>query len=176
MFFNKYIFSRGMPKTEQVTQYAAGDDGDLQKGWWLDRNIAGNKTRFVAVIRNGTTLVHDRATHLCWPHDWAGDGANNDVSVNWATAIAWAAGLVFAGFSDWRIPNYHEISSLMSMNQHSPSIPIAVFDNVGVTSFWTSSTWHGGTSYAIRTGANNDVMYWELKTNTSRCIAVRTYH
>ncbi len=51
------------------------------------------------LLDRGPDMVYDTVLDITWTRQ-AGDG----VARNWADANAWAAGLVFGGFSDWRLP------------------------------------------------------------------------
>lgn len=176
MDFLKYIFSRGLPKTGQTVQYRLGDDGTYESGWWIKRLIATNRTRYVDKTINGDVVVIDRATKLMWPKNWAGDGANSGNAVTWNDGIDWALALDFAGFKDWRLPNYFEIVSLLNFSLYNPSFPTTVFDNVDTITYWTSTTYPVTTTSAFRTGLNNVSMYWEDKSGTNKVIAVRNSH
>jgi hypothetical protein len=46
-----------------------------------------------------------------WVADPESAGCNNGTGSNWSTALTFANGLTFAGFSDWRMPNVKEMIS-----------------------------------------------------------------
>lgn len=106
------IITRNLPKTGQTELYAAGDDGDVEAGWWRGRLDANNRTRFVQQTIVGDDVVLDRATGLMWPEDFRLVGGYMGVTLTWANAIAWANALNFAGFTDWRLPNVIELISI----------------------------------------------------------------
>jgi len=137
------IITRGLPKTGQVTQYRAGDDGQYEAGWWRGRLNANNRDRFIIrtiIVNGGVDVVLDRATGLMWPRDLTAAGANNGNLTQWNPAIDWALALDFAGFTDWRLPNILELFSLATQAGAAPLI-WGVFQNCRTgTPYWSSTT------------------------------------
>ncbi|GAH91786.1 unnamed protein product [marine sediment metagenome] len=141
MEFNKHIFSRGLPKTGQETEYVAGDDGTYQAGWWLRRTIANNRTRFIVKTIGGDVVVFDRATGLCWAGDGNEVGCNNGATITWPNALTYALALDFAGFKDWRVPNLIELLSICNYAVTSPAIKEPPFANTVEDFYFTSTTY-----------------------------------
>lgn len=52
-----------------------------------------------ALIDMGDGTIYDNDTQLSWLKD-----ANTNGLMNWSAANTWATNLVFAGFTDWRLP------------------------------------------------------------------------
>lgn len=150
-------------KTGQITTYEDYDDGYYQKGW-------DDGTRFIT-INDGT--VTDRATGLMWPQDFTGDGGNNGNIIVWAAAILWAKDLIFAGYSDWRIPNLNELSSILNI-ENVITIDTDIFDNVTNIHHWTSSTYKNDTSKANYVHFHDGSSYPSTKLSSRKVIAVRT--
>jgi len=114
------ITSRGLPKTSQVDVSQAGDDGTHQAGWWVGKTVATNKERFIICDVGADKVLIDRATNLMWARDWQQAGGKNaDDDVGWNTAIAYCNNLDFAGFTDWRLPNYFELASIVAFGGFS---------------------------------------------------------
>lgn len=104
--------------------------------------------------RDGT--VTDRATGLMWMQGDSGllkAGHSGDGRMDWAEALAWAAGLSHAGYRDWRLPNAKELQSLVDYSRSpqatgGPAIdPVfksaAVTDEAGRPGFgfyWTGTS------------------------------------
>ena len=131
--------TRGLPKTGQVTQHAAGDDGTYEAGWWVGRLNANNRVRFILSTIGGDDIVIDRATGLMWARNGWAAGCNNGNLLDWAASIVYANGLTFATFSDWRIPNSLELVSICRYDLWNPSInPLFINTNSGP--YWTSTT------------------------------------
>ena len=178
----QYIITRGIPKTGQTISFIAGDDGDLEKGWWKNRLNSNNRTRFIQKTIGGDVIVIDRAEGKIWVQDWTSAGGNNGAQLTWANAIAWANGLTFAGWSDWHIPNAKELADLVDYSQVVSRINPAVFSNIIVIKgsvYWSSTTDADLTTQVFclqMDAANTDVVLrsWP-KAVTEYCIAVRDW-
>lgn len=169
------ITSCGVPKTGQTTMYAAGDDGDIQAGWWRGRNVSNNKSRFWTAAFDGEQLVIDRATNLVWPKAWDGDGGNGGGSLTWASGVSWASNLNFAGFTDWRLPNVNELVSLINWGTTNPCLWSGVFTGVAASSYFTSTTYSGGTTNAWIVSMVSGAVTLLAKTDSKPVVAVRDY-
>lgn len=44
------------------------------------------------------------------------------------------------GYTDWRIPNYHELASIVNIDNCSPTIDTTTFPSTSSSYYWTSST------------------------------------
>jgi len=141
-------------KTGQTTLYAAGDDGDLQKGAGM---AAG---RFVD-NNNGT--VTDKLTGLIWLKEgqclsfYSGDPTGANIRP-WAEAIE-AANKLASGYcglndgskaGDWRLPNVNELNSLQDRGRYYPSLPIncPLTASTTLSYYWSSTTYAGYVNYA----------------------------
>lgn len=104
-----------LPKTGQTSSYAAGDDGDLEKG------VAWPGTRFTDNM-NGT--ITDNLTGLVWlkiascigQQTWA-NGLTDANTLN-----SGECGLTDGSVEgDWRMPNANELHSLINFEQMNPA-------------------------------------------------------
>ena len=96
-------------------------------------------------VDNGDGTVTDRATGLMWMK------ADSGAAMDWERALAYAEGLEYAGYDDWRLPNAKELQSIVDYsrapdatdrNARRPAID-PVFDLTETESwFWTGTT-HG---------------------------------
>jgi hypothetical protein len=104
-------------------------------------------TRFILDNAKGTAL--DTKTGLTWIRCALGQTWSSATKTcagtasihTWQDALNKAEGTVYAGFSDWRLPNVKELSSIVERRCDSPSINSAIFprtpyDGVG---FWSGS-------------------------------------
>jgi hypothetical protein len=123
-----------VPQTGQTTSYAAGDDGDHQRGVGLVT------PRFTD---NDDGTVTDNQTGLIWLKD-----ANCFGPRPWSLALSDCNGLAdpSCGLTDgsnageWRLPNYKELFSLVDANNYDPALPTGhPFTNV-VSGGYSSST------------------------------------
>lgn len=59
------------------------------------------------LMARGGGMIYDTDLNLTWLADAnyaMTSGADTDGRMNWATANAWAANLVYGGYNDWRLP------------------------------------------------------------------------
>jgi hypothetical protein len=137
-----------IPKTGQVTIYAPGDDGDLQKG------VSWPNPRFAD---NGDGTVTDNLTGLIWLKDrdcmgtepW-GDALTQVGNLNSGMDFG-CDGYAAGAFSDWRLPNINELRSLVDRGHTSPSLPPG-HPFVGDRSYdyWSSTTYAHNPGFAWR--------------------------
>ncbi len=132
-------------RTGQTTQYAANDDGALQKG------VSWPSPRFVD---SGITVT-DSLTGLIWTKDAnaPGPGACGPATTKtWQGALDYVACLNannYLGFRDWRLPNRKEIRSLANHELNYPALQSDhPFTNLQSNYYWLSTTVAGKTSYA----------------------------
>lgn len=107
-------------------------------------------------VDNRDDTVTDRATGLMWMQVDSGQlkaGPNRDGRMDWPQALAWAAGLDYAGHQDWRLPNAKELQSIVDYGRSpqatgGPAID-PVFRSTSVTDegnrpgfgfYWTGTT------------------------------------
>lgn len=129
-------------KTGQTASYRTGDDGDLEMG------VAWPNPRFTDLV-DGTVV--DNLTGLEWvkePHALSG----NFGATNWNSAIDFCNNLVYAGHSDWRLPNIKELWSLIDCGRYNPSLPtnypfLGLYGTNGT--YWASTTYSSSTDTAL---------------------------
>ena len=129
-----------VPKTGHTTSFAAGDDGDLQKG------VAWPNPRSTD---NGNGPVTDNLTGLIWLKN-----ANCFGLRVWATALTddntvnnRECGLTDGSVEgDWRLPNVREMQSLIDYGRYNPALPSGYpFTGAQSEYYWTSSTYPDST-------------------------------
>jgi len=133
-----------LPRTGQTTKYAAGDDGDLQKG------VAWPSPRFTD---NSNGTVTDNLTGLIWLKnanctETVGSIAKESGFLTWADALTWSNSLAngSCGLTDgsaagtWRLPNRKELMSLIDKSMYNPALPAGhPFANVQADDYWSST-------------------------------------
>lgn len=101
--------------------------------------------------------IVDTETDLIWRTCLQGvTGRNCDrgqpLALNWAEALAHVPefnnGGGFAGYSDWRLPNIRELSTLVELQCAGPAVNLAVFPNAAVPDVWSSSPSRFHTHYS----------------------------
>ena len=115
-------------------------------------------------VDNGDGTITDNATGLMWMRQDSGAfgaGTKGDGTLDWEEALAWADGLEYAGYDDWRLPNAKELQTIVDYtrapdaldpDRRGPAID-PVFDATETESwFWT------GTSH-LDTGGGTEGAY-----------------
>ncbi len=92
----------------------------------------------VSTIRftdNGNGTITDNNTGLIWVKDPSAAGVGG--TYTWSSAISACENLVYAGYSDWRLPNRNELQSLVDYSRYGPAIdPMFVCQS---SRYWSSS-------------------------------------
>lgn len=93
---------------------------------------------------NGDGTVTDFPTGLMWKQcaeglSEAGCVTGAPATFIWQAALQHAEEAVFAGRSDWRLPNKNELASLVEQRCDAPAINLRAFPNTPSSLFWSSS-------------------------------------
>lgn len=94
---------------------------------------------------HGNGTVTDKKTGLMWKvcsegRNWrAGACAGILHSFDWQDALDHAQSVRYLGYSDWRLPNMKELSSIVEYQCYNPSINLSIFPRTPARSFWSSS-------------------------------------
>ncbi|MBU2646669.1 DUF1566 domain-containing protein [bacterium] len=91
---------------------------------------------------NGDGTVTDYDTILVWQQ---GESDRK----TWESALTYCEGLTLGGQSDWRLPNFKELQSIVDYTRHSPAINITYFANAFSLDYWSSTSSTNTTSYAV---------------------------
>ena len=108
---------------------------------------------------SGTAL--DKKTGLTWMRCnlgqvWDGVTCTGTAQpYTWQTALQIAQSTVFAGQSDWRLPNQKELQSLVENRCYAPAINLTAFPNEASGWAWSSSPAASSSSYAWVVGFGN---------------------
>ena len=102
---------------------------------------------------HGDATVTDIATGLMWalcPEGLSGAGcaSGNAATFTWEGALIQAQDSGLAGYTDWRLPNVRELSSLFEEQCYNPAINLAVFPNTPASGFWSASPGALSSSFA----------------------------
>ncbi len=87
---------------------------------------------------NGNGTVTDSITGLMWEQGVVeGCGVTAGGFTNsWTNALSYCNGLSLGGYSDWRLPNIKELTSIVNYAKYSPAIP----GNFSCNGGWSSTT------------------------------------
>jgi hypothetical protein len=117
------------------------------------------------LTNNGDGTVIDAATGLVWQQ---GEGG----SKTWQAALSYCEELTLAGQSDWRLPNFKELQSIVDYTKSHPAIDKTVFSGANSSYYWSSTTYASGAGLAWYVGFSSGYVYYDDKTNSSyvRCV------
>ncbi len=130
-----------LPKSGQTFLYYSGDDADINYGTlWPSPRLVDNKD----------SSVTDRLTGLMWTKNMTlmfdrDPDFYDEHGSSWESALDYIAKLNaenYLGYSDWRLPNRNELTSLIDYNCNHLDLPKNhPFVNIGYSyGFWTSTT------------------------------------
>ena len=141
-------------------------------------------------VGNGTVI--DNETGLMWQQCIAGSSGDScetptNAAYTWQAALEYAASSEFAGYNDWRLPNVHELHSLVSFDRIEPAMNVNVFPGAPSANHWSSTpsrgradrTWvvqfqAGRMSEIVRSAANQRVrLVRDAKVRTAPTISVQ---
>jgi alpha-tubulin suppressor-like RCC1 family protein len=95
-----------------------------------------------SLVHNNDGTVTDIATGLMWQKE----SVNQDM--NWQVALNYCEKLTTSNYTDWRLPNINELTSILDYSKYNPAIDNNFFyDNLSET-FWSSSPYSGLINYA----------------------------
>lgn len=95
---------------------------------------------------HGDGTVTDGKTGLMWKQCAEGQSGvgctGTAATYTWQGALNLADASGFAGYRDWRLPNFKELPSIVEEKCYSPAINLAAFPNTPPsTYFWSSSAY-----------------------------------
>lgn len=96
---------------------------------------------FASFSKNGN-IVTDSTTGL----QWQDDAISSPMA--WTAAIDHCENLTLDTYSDWRLPNLKELTSIVDDTKVNPSIDTSVFQNTASHRYWSSTTYAGNSGYA----------------------------
>ncbi|MEK9711734.1 MAG: DUF1566 domain-containing protein [Thalassolituus sp.] len=117
------------------------------------------------IHNNGTAT--DTRTGLMWKvcsegETWSDAACSADTSallLTWNDAHIHAGSVEFAGFNDWRLPNYKELASLLDFSRSDPAINQNIFFDTTAANYWTSSASWRYEDYAFHVNFATGAIY-----------------
>jgi hypothetical protein len=145
---------RKLPATGQTKCYdtagtiisctGTGQDGEYQYGCApaVAPNTSQNRKSLpwasssgTGFIDNGDGTVTDTITGLMWQKQ------DDGIIRTWADALTYCNNIALGGYTDWRLPNFNELRSLVDPDSINPSLPSGhPFTNVKSNFYWSSTT------------------------------------
>lgn len=102
---------------------------------------------------HGDGTVTHHPTGLMWKRcveglTGAACASGTATGYTWQGALQLADGHDFAGYSDWRVPNIKELTSIVEMSCYDPAINLSVFPNDPGLRVWSASPDANHSNYA----------------------------
>jgi hypothetical protein len=113
--------------------------------------------------RNDDSTVTDNATGLIWQDDTSEQMA-------WEAAIDSCEDLELGGYTDWRLPNLNELTSLVDDTTCGPAISEVFQHTVDEVFYWSATTTESNTSKAWTIYSFCGLQAASAKTSTSRYV------
>jgi hypothetical protein len=113
--------------------------GDISKVSKTNRNhvraVRGTQKSPDLVDNDKDGTVTDTTTGLMWQKA-------ETRAMSWEEALVYCERLELAGYNDWRLPNYHELLSIVDYDKAKmPSIDTNFFPDANAFAYWSSSTY-----------------------------------
>ena len=148
---------KNIPDTWQTKDYTKtlGEDSDYSL----------NPPGFI--IQDNLTAI-DTVTGLQWQRTDGGE-------MTFESAGLYCDTLTLGGFSDWRLPNCHELFSLLHHDKPNPALPDAVFPKTAAEYWWSSQSQVNDNTKAWVTNAGGGVGN-HLKKETLSAGGTKHFH
>jgi len=132
--------------------------------------ILGFSTLLVADFTRLNGVVTDTKTGLQWQDDYNDNQVEFDT---WVNAIKYCEDLKLNSYSDWKLPNIKELTSLIDDSKFSPAVN-EVFQNINSLGYISSTTHASDSFVAWHISFNNGTQYTRGKAfNDGYILCVR---
>ena len=120
------------------------------------------------LVDNEDGTVTDTSTGLMWKQAQA-----TETEKVWKTALSDCQGLLFLGYSDWRLPSLKELHSIVDYTYYDPAIDPLFFPYTKKSGYWSSTTDIKDVSNACYLNFKAGADGWHLKSSSHYVRAVR---
>ena len=117
----------------QDAQYAAAGACVLKAA---TSNIEFDESVFETLTVSGDEVITDSTTGFMWQKNSDFNGEQRE----WRQALNYCENLVYAGYSDWRLPNKNELLSLVNYKNDNPDSDFSWFEDETNQYYFSSST------------------------------------
>lgn len=138
---------------------------DYTKTFGEDSDYSLNPPGFI--IQDNSTAI-DTVTGLQWQRTDGGE-------MTFESAGLYCDTLTLGGFTDWRLPNCHELYSIMHHDKPNPALPDAIFPKTGAEYWWSSQSQVNDNTKAWVANAGGGVGN-HLKKETISAGGTKNYH
>jgi len=105
---------------------------------------------------------------------WQDDSEAKSTKKSWKNAKSYCKNLSLGGYSDWRLPSYEELLTIVDYDRYDPVI-MPSFQNVTSSNYWSSSEDVSDAKYAWVVYFGYGDTYYGTKSNeySVRCVRAR---
>ena len=123
----------------------------------------------ISGIVSTNDIATDNTTGLIWQDD--SEAATN--KENWMSAKKYCQNLTLGGYSDWRLPNIFELSTLIDNTKSEEPYVVDGIKNIDSVRYWSSSTFVDNIDYAwrVRFNMGDEDMESKRLRNYVRCVS-----
>jgi hypothetical protein len=116
---------------------------------------------FTKETNAGKVIVTDTTTNLQWTKEYAS-------KIIWQQALEHCETLDYGGYTDWRLPNFNELRTLLNRNRDYPT---SDFPDMPTTSFWSSSSTSADRALSVNFNSGFESDYRKtLNIQNARCV------
>ncbi|MCF6207524.1 MAG: DUF1566 domain-containing protein, partial [Sulfurovum sp.] len=149
-----------------------GEDSSTKLSFKLKKKLTAKGRAYEAYkkerwVRNGSVVI-DKELGLMWQDN----SAAKKVKKKWKGAKRYCSNLTLAGHSDWRLPSYDELLSIVDYDRYDPAI-MPSFENVASRDYWSSSQNVSDAKYAWNVYFKNGNTNNNTKSNEYHVRCVR---
>lgn len=158
---------------------APGEDcfgQDAQYGWDTSHTSSERFSR----SEGEQPVVQDNVTGLIWQGCMAGQSGSactlgTAMTVPWTSALAFCDNLSWGGESDWTLPDYYELFSIVDLGVWNPAVDTTIFPASTSVDFWSTSTHATRADNAWCSNLGLGYVYDDPKTEQHhvRCVRAR---
>jgi hypothetical protein len=115
--------------------------------------------------------VYDASTGLRWQDDPDAKIVKKD----WAGAKSYCANLTLDGYSDWRLPSYSELLTLVEYTKYNPAIKTGFKNTATDNYYWSASpsVFNDSNAWVVNFRNGNTYRYTKTDKNYVRCVRGR---
>ena len=117
--------------------------------------------------KRADSVVTDKKNAIYWQDNLSSQKSSED----WEDAVLYCSKLVLDGRSDWRLPTFRELFSIVDFTRSNPAInPVFVYVDEGA--YWTSTDFSPTPARAWTIDFRTGKTYYNYKTtnHTVRCV------
>ena len=122
----------------QSKKVFVGEDTSTKLTFKLKRKITAKGKRAEQAKRERWQRSGDIVTDSKLGLMWQDNSKAKTVKKKWKSAKKYCQNLSLGGYSDWRLPNYDELLTIVDYDRYDPAI-MPSFKNVASSLYWSSS-------------------------------------